>query len=329
MKIIPWVAFAVTLCLALLGVAGCGDSEDATDAAPGRLSVYTGLPPIAFMAARIGGDAVDVRSVLPEGRSPHDYSPSPRDIRGVASAKLFLTTRMVFEKALTRPFEHGSVRIVDVSAGVPRIPFDGAGCTDPSHHHGHENEAGHNHAGDHPEHHHHDDDGCSDDGLDPHIWLSLANDRIIAENICRALSEADPAHAAGFRKNTDALKMQLTELEKEIRDKLAAHRGGAFYVYHPAFGYFSAMTGLKQVAVEKGGREVTPAHFADVIRRARAEKIKVIFIQPQFNPASAKALADAVGGRVVELDPLASDLPANFRRMANALVNGFAEEKER
>ncbi|WP_288593994.1 zinc ABC transporter substrate-binding protein [uncultured Victivallis sp.] len=328
MKMIPWSAFAVTLCLTLLGVAGCGDSGDGTDAASGKLSVYTGLPPIAFMAARIGGDAVSVKSVLPEGRSPHDYSPSPRDIKGVASATLFLTTRMVFEKALTRPFEHSKIRIVDVSAGVPRIPFDGAGCTDPTHHHDHVNEADHNHPGDHPEHYHHDD-GCSDDGLDPHIWLSLANDRIIAENICRAFSEAAPAHAAEFRRNTDALKAQLAELEMEIREKLTAHKGGAFYVYHPAFGYFSAMTGLKQVAVEKGGREVTPAHFADVIRRARADKIKVIFIQPQFNPASAKALADAVGGKVVELDPLASDLPANFRKMADALVNGFTEEKGR
>ena len=109
MKMIPWSAFAVTLCLTLLGVAGCGDSGDGTDAASGKLSVYTGLPPIAFMAARIGGDAVSVKSVLPEGRSPHDYSPSPRDIKGVASATLFLTTRMVFEKALTRPFEHSKV----------------------------------------------------------------------------------------------------------------------------------------------------------------------------------------------------------------------------
>lgn len=300
--------------VALLWLCGCG--EEAVPASGGKFTVSAGLPPIAYLANRIGGEFIHASSVLPEGRSPHDYSPGPHDIRSAAAAKLFLTTRMPFETSLLRPLERGSVKVVDVSEGIQRIPF-GADC---EHVHEKDPHAGHAHAPGEP---------CSEDGLDPHVWLSLDNAIRIAENIEKAYSALDPAHAAVYRANCETLTRELATLKKEVVQELAPYAGGEFYVYHPAFGYFAHMTGLGQAAIELGGREATPAHLAGIIRRAREHGVRVIFVQPQFNPASARALSQAIGGEVVGMDPLAADLPANIREMTRVLKHGFAAQKEK
>lgn len=296
---------------AALALAGCGDSDSGDAVENGRIAVYSGLPPIDFLTARVGADRIESHCVLPEGRSPHDYSPGPHDIRGAASSRLFFTTGMNFENALVRPLASGKTRIVDVTQGVHRIPFDGAGCTDPAHHHD-EPGGGHGHEG--------------DDGLDPHVWLSMENAAVIAANICAALCEADPAHADEYRRNLAALQKELAETDGYVKKELAPWSGREFFVYHPAFGYFARMSGLRQVAVELGGREATPRHLADVIRRARETGVRVVFVQPQFNPTSSRALADALGGEVAGLDPLAHDLTGNVRGMADALKRGFQRE---
>ncbi len=294
----------------------CGCSDESAAVAKGRTAVSAGLPPIAYIANRIGGDFIHATSILPEGRSPHDYSPGPHDIRAAAVSKLFLSTRMPFENSLFRPLSRGSVKLVDVSEGISRIPF-GVNC---DHEHAEDPHAGHSHAPGEP---------CSEDGLDPHVWLSLDNAVRIAENIEKAYAALDPAHAAVYRANCEALIREFSALEKEVKQELAPYAGQEFYVYHPAFGYFAQMTGLGQAAIELGGREASPAHLAGIIRRAKEHGVRVIFVQPQFNPASARALSQAIDGEVVGMDPLAADLPANIREMTRVLKAGFAARKER
>lgn len=117
---------------------------------------------------------------------------------------------MNFENALVRPLASGKTRIVDVTQGVHRIPFDGAGCTDPAHHHD-EPGGGHGHEG--------------DDGLDPHVWLSMENAAVIAANICAALCEADPAHADEYRRNLAALQKELAETDGYVKKNLPRGAG--------------------------------------------------------------------------------------------------------
>lgn len=324
--------------LAVLFLAGCGDGGKGA-AAGGRMLVYSGLPPVAFLASEVGGDRVESRSMLPEGRSPHDYSPGPREIRGAASAKLFFTTGMNYENTISRPLDPARTRVVDVSAGVERIPFDGAGCDDPSHRHA--GAAVHDHA---CAHSHGPGEVCTDDhgapeaacdacakdhahgAFDPHVWLSAGNASVIADNIAKALSEADPEGAAVYAANLGALKRKLAESGEYAKRELAPFAGREFFVYHPAFGYFAKMAGLKQSAIELGGREATTGRLSEIIRRARAGGVRVVFVQPQFNPTSARALGKAIGGRVAGLDALASDIPANIRAMTDALKEGFSAE---
>ena len=324
--------------LAALILAGCG--EEKKSAGDGRMPVYSGLPPVAFLASAVGGERVDSHSMLPEGRSPHDYSPGPREVRGVVSSRLFFTTGMSFENTVSRALAPERTRIVDVSAGVERIPFDGVGCDDPSHRHEgaavHDHDCGHDHKHGEVCTHDHDRageapcDDCAKDhahgASDPHVWLSAHNAAVMAENIAKALSEADPAGAAVYAANLEALKRKLREGEEYAKRSLAPYAGREFYVYHPAFGYFAKMVNLRQEAIELGGREATPKRLSEIIRRALENRVRVVFVQPQFNPNRARALGNAIGGKVAPLDALAADIPANIRAMTDALVEGFASE---
>jgi zinc transport system substrate-binding protein len=93
-------------------------------------------------------------------------------------------------------------------------------------------------------------------------------------------------------------------------------------VYHPAFGYFLDEFGIIQEAVETGGKEPTPRQLGRLIEKARAEKVKVIFVQAQFPAESARTAAAAAGAELVSLDPLAPDWLANISVMGEALKRG-------
>ena len=301
------------MCLAFVmisGGAGCGDSPQVRKA-DGKVAVAAGIPPVAWLARRVGGGQVEVFALLPEGRNPHDYSPGAGEIGRLARSSLFLSAGTAFENRLAHPLKN-SGKVVDLTAGIKRIMLDSDGgestcsnsCGDGHHHHGHGNP-------------------CSADGYDPHIWLSPGNLAVMSRNICEALCKADPVHAADYRRNQQKLEQELNSLGEEILTRLAPFRGRRFFVYHPAFGYFAGMSGLRQIAIELDGREASAARLAQVIRTARAEKAAVIFVQPQFNPASAAALARETGAVVEELDPLAGDVPANLRKLTMAICRGF------
>ena len=296
------IRFAATF-LAVVGfgamISGCGGKRE-----DGKLRVAAGLPPAAYLAKRVGGDAVEVRTMLPEGRSPHDYSPGPREVRAAASSRLFFSTGMSFEEKLARPLKEGGTRIVDITRGIERIPME-VSCD-------------HNH--------HHDHDHEHEDALDPHVWLDAENACRMAENICAELSAADPEHAGTYRENCRRLVGELRECAARLKEELRPCAGRRFYVYHPAFGYFAKMLDLRQEAFELGGREVTAARLPEVLRRARKDNVRTVFAQPQVNPDSVRALEREHGIRVVPADPLREDLPDNLLYLGRMLKEGFAAD---
>ena len=280
--------------------AGCGKKS-----ASGKVKVAAGLPPVAYLAKRVGGDAVEVRTMLPEGRSPHDYSPGAREMRSAASCRLFFTTGQSFEKKLEETLRRGGTNIVDVSRGIQRIPME-VSC---DHDHGHD--------------HHHDHDHHDAGALDPHVWLNVENACRMAETIRDELCRTDPARAALYRENCRKLIEELRGCEAKLKADMAPYKGRRFYVYHPAFGYYAKMLDLHQEAFELGGREITAARLPEVLRRAKADTVRTVFTQPQFNPASIRALEREHGIKVVPADPLREDLLENFFELGRALKAGF------
>jgi len=72
--------------------------------------------------------------------------------------------------------------------------------------------------------------------------------------------------------------------------------------------------------IESEGKEPTAAGIAHSIEQAREHDVKVIFASPQFNPQSAGVIAEAIGGRVVFIDPLAGDYVTNMHLLLSELL---------
>jgi zinc transport system substrate-binding protein len=155
-------------------------------------------------------------------------------------------------------------------------------------------------------------------GLDPHIWLSPARVKIQAEAIAAALQAADPAHRSAYQANSQEFYTALEALDEELKTAFAGRQGRRFMVFHPSWGYFAHDYGLQQVSIQIEGKDPKPAQLQKLIEHARQNRIKVVFVQPQFSAKSAEMIAREIDGRVVVADPMARDWFANIRAVARA-----------
>jgi zinc transport system substrate-binding protein len=166
--------------------------------------------------------------------------------------------------------------------------------------------------------------------LDPHIWMSPINVRIMVQNICDGLVKIDPDNKTYYEVNRDAYLQELTELDQDIRDGLSGLTNRKFMVYHPSFGYFAQEYGLTMIAVEDEGKEPTAAGIKNLVDQAEEYNIKVIFVSPQFNQQSAEVIASEIGGEVISIDPLARDYITNMHNLVDELemATGSGKKKE-
>ena len=264
-----------------------------------KIGVAVTIAPLAEFVEQIGGDRVMVTLMVPPGASPHTYEPKPGQLKGLGRSRLYVKvgTGVEFELAWLDKIlaVNRALAVCDSGRGIRLI---GA----PKGHHD-----------DEASHHHHSES-------DPHIWTSLSNAMVMAGNIRDGLISVDPAFEAQYRKNADAYILKLRSLRNRIADELKNARVRKFMVFHAAFGYFAGDFNLTQIAVEVAGKEPSARDMARLIKKAKAENIKVIFAEPQFNTKSADVIASAIGGQVVLIDPLAGHYLSNMEKMAFAVI---------
>jgi zinc transport system substrate-binding protein len=264
--------------------------------------------------------------LLPEGQSPHSFTPRPGLVKALGQAKLYISVDMPFEHNIILPvLKQRSIAVCAADAGIKKISI-----VEHHHEHDHAAETTHDEHDKKTEHKKHDahaeDHSEAPAHPDPHIWLSTANDLIIAENITTSLCQVDPAHAEAYRQNLAVFKGKLTELKVKLGQLLAPFKGRTLYVYHPAFGYFAAEFGLKQQAVEHEGKQPTPKELATLIKNAKHDKVKFIFVQPRFSERSAEIIANQIGAQVIRLNPLSHDLLGNYLKITESIKQAMANE---
>ena len=269
---------------------GCG--RGGFRAEPAGLRVSVSIPPLQYFVERIAGPRVQVEALVKPGQDPHTYDPTPRQVAALARSRLFFLAGFPFEHALVPRLESTmpDLAIVDTREGIALL-----------------------------EEHEQGEEAHAEEEGDPHVWMSPPLARRQAQTIRDALIRADPAGEPAYRAGFDRLAAELDQVHAELSAALAPLRGRELLVYHPAFGYFAAEYGLKQVAVETGGREPTAQRLARLIELARERGIRVVFVQPQFSQAGARAVAEAIGGAVVPLDDLPSDYLANLRDLGRKI----------
>jgi zinc transport system substrate-binding protein len=273
-----------------------------------RLRVFVSILPQQYFVEQIGGDQVDVSVMAPPGSDPHAYEPRPRQMVELARAKIYFTVGVSFETVWLDKIASANpdLRIVQMDQGIEKIPMVSDRAHGDHHH-------GKNHGG---------------QFRDPHVWTAPPLVKIMAENIRLALAEIDPARKKNYDENFSQFTAEIDAIDKEFKALFSSVQSGtSFMVYHPSWGYFAQSYGLKQIPVEIEGKEPKPAQLQSLIEEARARKIKVIFVQPQFSTRSAETLAAAIGGRVVMADPLAYDWADNLRQQARQFKSALQIDK--
>jgi zinc transport system substrate-binding protein len=166
---------------------------------------------------------------------------------------------------------------------------------------------------------------------DPHIWLDPILVKSQARIIAEALVEIDPHNCIEYQANLEVFLADLDRLDGEIKKTLHGLEGRTFLVFHPAWGYFADRYGLRQMPVEVEGKEPGARSLADFIQRsktliAEGQTAKALFVQKQFSTRSAETVAQAIGARVIPLDPLAKDYLENLRRTAEIISKELRKE---
>ena len=267
------------------------------------MDVFVSIPPQKWLTDHIGGDRVTTHILINKGQDPHTFEPSPVQIAKLANASLYFMTDMPFEKIIVRILQQNgtTLHIVNAAENISKIPIQ-------MHH---------------DTHSHHDHGTKQQQNLDPHIWLSPINLKIMAQNITVALANEDPTNRKLYEDNFAQVEEILNELHKRLLLLLAPYQGETILVFHPSFGYFTHTYNLHQEAVEVAGKAPTPKQLVTIIQKAKEENIRVIFVQPQFDTKSGAAVAAAISGRVVPLDPLAEDIIGNLLLMGDSIAEAL------
>ncbi|MDD3153330.1 MAG: zinc ABC transporter substrate-binding protein [Victivallaceae bacterium] len=303
---------AVVLVLCAGMISGCGEDPSSTSkptpSAPAqaeKLAVSCGIAPAAWIVREIGGDKVDVTSLLPDGKNVHDYEPGIAEVRSLKKSAVFFHFDLPFESRVSRVLG-GSVADVALADVCRKIPMQ----FECDHDHDHDHEAK---DAEDKEHEH------GGDQSDPHVWLGMDNLIRIAGKIAEVLIARDPANRAYYQERLAAFERRANQLRDGGREALGGKKNRNFYVHHPAFGYFAKEQNLKQCAVELGGKDPSPRHLAELVRQMRAEKVETILVQPSMNPATARTLGDNGRCRMVTVDPLGGDVFHTYGHLTDVL----------
>ena len=288
---------------------------------PGRqvqaaVEVFVSIPPQKWLSDRIGGEHLVTEVLVEKGQDPHTFEPRPKQIGALGRAKLYFTIGLEFEGQIVAKLRQSTVnlQIVDSTAGLEKMAMAG---------HGHHEDAAP--AGARKDEHGEADHGAA--GLDPHVWLSPPHLKAMAATMAKAITAVDPAHSQDYAANLTRLTKELDELDHQLATELKPYQGATFFVFHPSFGYFAKRYGLVQEAVEVEGKSPSPRQLSALIAEARADGVKVIFVQPQFDERTGAAVAAAIGGTVAPLDALAEDVAGNLKTIAGKISSSLAAKQ--
>lgn len=319
---------SLALCACLLFTAvfvGCGTEASDEPVDPNRLQVMASFYTMYDFAQKIGGEHVQVTCMVPSGTEPHDWEPSTKDITRMEQADVFIYNGAGMEHWVSdvlAGLSNKKLISVEASQGVSLLRSA-------------EEEDGHDHEAVHADEdeedsHEHDDADAEDavheedaadrvvaaapDGhdahehgeYDPHVWLDPMNAKQEMQNICEALSEADPEHRADYQANYEKWAKQLDELDKTYQTTLENLSERNIVVAHEAYGYLCRRYNLTQVSIEgmSPDSEPDPGRMADIIDFVRANNVRAIFFEELSGSRTAETVAAETGVKLLTLSPL-------------------------
>jgi zinc/manganese transport system substrate-binding protein len=258
----------------VLLLAGLAAVLSATPAlAQGKIKAVASFSVLGDLVKNVGGDRVEVATLVGPNGDAHVFSPTPGDARTLGAAKVVFVNGLGLEGWMTRLVKASGTKapMVVASLGVKPLKMEDEG---------------------HP----------GKEVTDPHAWQSIANAKIYVANIRAALSKVDPAGASAYASNANAYLAKLDALEKEVRAAIAKipadHR--KIITTHDAFGYFRAAYGMEFISPEGVSTDAEPSakDVAKIIGQIRKQKIPAVFMENIADPRMMQQIAKESGAKI-------------------------------
>ncbi len=267
-KIIAMVAaFALASAFAMVPAQSQDKPKD-------KLKVLASFSILGDFVRNVGGDRVEVSTLVGPNSDAHVYSPAPADAKKVAAAQVVIVNGLGFEGWMARLVKASGTKASPVIATKGIKP---------------RKQAPHGHS------HGHDDS-------DPHAWQSVANAKIYVANIRAGLIAADPAGKATYEANAAAYLEKLDALDKEVRETVATipRDRRRIITSHDAFGYFQAAYDIDFISPQgvSTESEASARDVGRIITQIKRQKIPAVFLENVTNPRLIERIAEESGARV-------------------------------
>ena len=231
-----------------------------------KIDVVASFSILGDFVRNVGGERVAVTTLVGPNGDAHVYTPTPRDAKKIADAKLVVVNGLGFEGWLPRLVKSsgGKAVIVTATQGIAPRKLDSQ--------------------------------------EDPHAWQSVGNAKVYVANIRDALAKADPAGADIYKANAEAYLAKLTALDSDVKAAVAsipaAHR--KVISTHDAFGYFAAAYGIEFIAPQGVSTDSEPSakDIAVIITQLKISKIPAVFLENIADPRLMRRIAAETGAKI-------------------------------
>jgi len=256
--------------------------------------ITVSIAPFKYFVEAIAGNDFSVNVMVPAGADPHVYEPVPEQINKLRNSSGYISNGYLgFEMNWLERFYETNKTMKKLCLGDNIDPIVSE----------------HQHEGEHVE------------GADPHYWVSPVSAKIMAESVKNFLILLNPAQGQKYEENYSIFLTKIDELDKQSREKFSSLKRRSFMIYHPNFAYIARDYNLEEIPVEFEGKEPNPSRLREMIDHARLDSVKIIFLQREYDPKNANAIAKEIGAEVMIVDPLSEEWLSSTTYILDEIYN--------
>ena len=285
--------YLIILCVILAGCKGTPQKQadsgktSGTEKQAVTVTVTVTISPYKYFVDQIAKGKVDVNVMVSNGNNPETYEPYAQQMMELSKSALYLKVGSIgFEQTWMKKLQDNApdMKVIDTSVGIKPAKTPGG-------------------------------------NIDPHVWMSCSNARIIAGNILKALCELEPKNKAFFEKNYQSLLSIIDKRDSTIKESFKKDPDlvRKFVIYHPILTYFARDYQLEQLAIEEEGREPSASQLKSLIERARKEKIKYCLIQAEFANRNTNTFIKESQTKAMNINPLQGEWNRAMQEAAAAV----------
>nr|WP_202410206.1 zinc ABC transporter substrate-binding protein [Pontibacillus yanchengensis] len=305
-----------------------GENANSGDSNTDKLTIYTTLYPLQDFTEKIGGNHVEVQSILPAGANPHTFEPTSKTMVNISKSDLFIyngASLEAYAESISESLKNEDVSILEASNGVDLIGHTHGEEESHGHEeqsgeeesHGHEEQSGeeesHGHEeqpGEEENHNHeeqtHKEEGDNHGDKDPHVWLDPTKAIPLAENIKDQLSSLKPEAKDDFEKNFEKLEERLKNLDEQYHETIENKSQNKILVSHAAYGYWEEAYGVEQVAIAglSPSQEPSQQQLERIIEKSKKYELEYVIFEQNVTPKIAEVIQKEIGAESLRLHNL-------------------------